>query len=163
MASGGGTGDIATWVGAVGTWVVGAVAGIIAYQQYRRDKFRPTETALRDEDRRVVVQIVNEGAGTGVVSAVNLLPPDHPRQALKFYYWEINGKKDEKQRPIPFTLPGRETAQLVLLPRPDMSFDGIRVRVDYGDGSDSGCLEIEAVRGHLYGTTYIPDKSKLTL
>jgi hypothetical protein len=160
MANSGGAGDIATWVGAVGTWLVGAVAGVIAYQQYRRDKFRPAETAFRDEDRRIVVQIINEGAGIGLVSAVNLLPPDHPRQSLKFYNWEIDGKKHETQRPIPFMLPGRATAQLVLIPRSDMSFDGIRVRVDYGDGSDSGCLEIIPIRGHLYGTTYIPDKSK---
>jgi hypothetical protein len=158
--AGSGAGDIATWVGAIGTWVVGVVAGIIAYQQYRRDKFRPTAKALRDQDRRVIVQIVNEGAGVGVVADVNLFPPDHPRQPLKFYYWEVKGQKDENQRLTPFTLPGRATAQLVLLPKPEMSFDGVRVRVDYGDGSDSGCLEIESVRGHLYGTTYIPDQSK---
>jgi hypothetical protein len=160
MANGSTAGDIGTWVGAIGTWMVGIVAGIIAYQQYRRDKFRPTATAFRDQDRRIVVQIVNEGAGIGIVSDVNLLPSAHPQQPVKFYNWEIGGEKGGAQRLTPFTLPGRATAQLVLLPKPDMSFAGIRVRVDYGDGSDSGCLEIEQVDGHLYGTTYIPDQSK---
>ena len=94
--AGGGAGDVATWVGSAGTWVVGAVAGIIAYQQYRRDKFRPAVAAFRDDDRRIVVQIINRGAGTGLISDVNLLPPDHPRQSVKFYQWEIDGKKDEK-------------------------------------------------------------------
>lgn len=157
--AGGGAGDVATWVGSAGTWVVGAVAGIIAYQQYRRDKFRPAVAAFRDDDRRIVVQIINRGAGTGLISDVNLLPPDHPRQSVKFYQWEIDGKKDETRRLTPFTLPGRATAQLVLRPKPDMAFEGIRVRVDYGDGSDSGCIEIKPVPGYIYGTTAIPDRS----
>jgi hypothetical protein len=161
MANGSGTaGDIATWVGAIGTWIAGIVAGVIAYQLYRRDKFRPTAKAFRDQDRRIIVQIVNEGAGIGVVSDINLLPPAHPRQSVEFYNWEIGGKNGKAQRLTPFTLPGRSTAQLVLLPRPGMPFEGIRVRVDYGDGSDSGCLVIVPVSGHLYGTTSIPDHSK---
>jgi hypothetical protein len=157
--AGGGAGDAATWVGAAGTWVVGVVAGVIAYQQYRRDKFRPTVAAFRDQDRRIVVQIINMGAGIGLISDVNLLPPDHPRRPAKFYQWEIDGKKDETRRLTPFTLLGRATAQLVLLPKPDMAFEGIRVRVDYGDGSDSGCIEIRPSPGHIYGTTSIPDRS----
>jgi hypothetical protein len=157
--AGAGGGDVATWVGSAGTWVVGVVAGIIAYQQYRRDKFRPTEAAFRDQDQRVVVQIINMGAGIGLVSDVNLLAPGHPGRPVQFYHWEIDGKKDETRRLTPFTLPGRSTAQLVLLPRPDMSFEGIHVRVDYGDGSDSGCVEIQSAPGHIYGTTSIPDRS----
>lgn len=149
--------DLAAWVGATGTWVVGVVAGLIAYQQYRRDLFRPTVTAFRDEDERVVVRIINQGAGTGLVQEVNLLPPNHPRGRVRYYTWEVDGSPAPGQRLAPFVLPGRASAQLVLRPEEDTPFDGIRVRVDYGHGRDSGCIGIQPVRGHLSGTTHIPE------
>ena len=89
---------------------------------------------------------------------VNLFPPNHPKQPAELYWWEVNEKEDRKQRLVPFVLPGRASAQLVLIPRSGIKFDGIRVRVDYGDGKDSGCLNITPTAGHLYGTTYIPGR-----
>jgi hypothetical protein len=151
--------DIDPQWGDLGTWVVGVVAAIIAYQQYRRDKFRPTAKAFRDDDRRIVVRIINEGAGSGLVQDINLLPQGHPEEGTKTYYWEIDEQEDKKRRLVPFALSGRATAQLVLKPLPSMSFDGIRVRIDYGDGKDSGCIDITKVDGHIYGTTHIPDWS----
>lgn len=144
--------------GDVATWVVGGVAAVIAFQQYRQNKFRPFVKAFRDDDRRVVVQIINQGGGTGLVQDVNLLPPDHPRRPIEIYWWEINGKLDKEQSLVPFTLPGSASAQLVLIPRPEMKFDGIRARVDYGDGTDSGCKVIIYTTGHIYGSTYIPGR-----
>jgi hypothetical protein len=127
--------DSVQW-GDVATWAVGAVGAAIAWQQYRQSQFRPLVVAFRDDDRRVVVQIINQGGGTGLVQDVNLLPPDHPRQAAEYCGWEIEDRLDERRRLAPFVLPGRASAQLVLIPRTGMRFDGIRVRVDYGDGKD---------------------------
>jgi hypothetical protein len=152
--------------GDVATWVVGAVAAIIASQQYRQGQFRPAAKAFRD-DRRVVIQIINEAGGSGLVQDVNLFPPDHPRKPAEFYWWEVDGNENHELRLVPFVLPGRASAQLVLIPRPDslappdspFNFDGIRVRVDYGDGRDSGCIDIIPTKtGRLYGTTYIPGR-----
>jgi len=145
--------------GDVATWAVGVIAAVIAWQQYRQSKFRPVVMAFRDRDRRIVVQIINEGGGSGLVQDVNLLPPDHPRGEVKFYWWEVGEHPDKKQRLVPFVMPGGASAQLVLIPRPEMKFDGIRVRVDYGNGTDSGCVVITPTTGHLYGTTHIPGRS----
>ena len=149
-------GDLATWVGGIGTWAVGIIAGVIAYQQYRRDQFRPAVAAFCDSRSRVVVRIVNEGAGTGEVYDVNLLPPGHPREPVVEYLWEIDGKQDERIL-VPFTLPGRASAQLVLVPLRDLT--GARVRVEYGHGRDSGCVRIRPVDWYLYGTTTLPGRS----
>jgi hypothetical protein len=145
--------------GDVATWVVGGFAAIIAWQQYRQSKFRPFVKVFRDGDRRVVVQIINEGGGTGLVQDVNLLPLDHPRRSAELYWWEVDDQLDKAQRLVPFALPCGASAQLVLIPRREMKFDGIRVRVDYGDGRDSGCRVITPTNGHIYGTTYIPGRS----
>lgn len=145
--------------GDLATWAVGAVAAIIAWQQYRQGQFRPAAKAFRD-DRRVVIQIINEAGGSGLVQDVNLLPPDHSKQSAEFYWWEVDGNENHELRLVPFVLPGRASAQLVLIPRSNINFDGIRVRVDYGDGRDSGCIDITPTNtGRLYGTTYIPGRS----
>lgn len=146
-------------LGDLATWVVGIVAAVIAGQQYRQSRFRPAVKAFRDADRRVVVQIINEANGSGLIQDVNLLPPDHPRQPAKIYWWEVDDHVDREQRLVPFVLPGQASAQLVLLALPEMNFDGIRVRVDYGNGTDSGCIAITPTSGHLYGTTSIPGQA----
>jgi hypothetical protein len=154
------SGGIHIQLGDLATWAVGVVAAAIAWQQYRQSSFRPTVKAFRDADRRIVVQIINEASGSGLIQDVNLLPPDHPRQSAKFYWWEVDNQVDSEQRLVPFVLPGQASAQLVLIPLPEMKFGGIRVRVDYGNGTDSGCICITSTEGHLYGTTYIPGHVK---
>lgn len=145
--------------GDVATWVVGAVGAAIAWQQYRQSQFRPVVMAFRDKEPRIVVQIINKTNGAGVIQDVNLMPPDHPRKSVIPYWWEIDNQLDTGRRLVPFLLPGRASAQLVLRPGKDTNFDGIRIRVDYGDGKDSGCIDIRPTKGRFYGTTYIPKNS----
>ena len=148
-------GDFGTWVAGVGTWVIGAVAGVIAWRQYRQSSFRPMVKAFCDGEGRVVVEIINEASGNGLVQDVNLLPPGHPKDPLRLYFWEIKGEEDRSQRLVPFFLPGLANAQLVLIPE-NANINGIRVRVDYGNGKDSGCVRIIYTSGRIYGSTYIP-------
>ena len=154
----------AAWVGAVGTWAVGLVAGWIALMQYRKAKFRPAVWAFRDSVGRIMVRVINEGAGAGFVSDVNLMTPKHlvrgSREGLVFYRWELEGAASD-QRPLPFSLAGGASAQLFLLPREDdkalagVSLNSLRVRVDYGDGRDSGCRRMQQVAARIFGTTFI--------
>jgi hypothetical protein len=149
-------GDVGTWFAGLGTWAVGVFAALIAVRQYRQSSFRPFVKAFSDGDNRLVVQVINEASGNGLVQEVDLLEPGHPRDALRLYFWEIDGKKDDRQRPVPFALPGQASAQLVLLPE-NANLDGIRIRVDYGNGKDSGCVKIINTPGHILGTTHIPN------
>jgi hypothetical protein len=150
-------GDVGTWVAAIGTWAVGAVAAIIAARQYRQSSFRPRAKAFYDGDKRLVIQIINEASGNGLVQDVNLLVPGHPRAgSVRSYVWEVADQTVD-QRLVPFVLPGQASARLVLRPK-NTDLTGIRVRVDYGNGKDSGCIKIMETSGHIYGSTYIPNR-----
>jgi hypothetical protein len=151
-----GRGTWADWTAAFGTWVVGLAAAAIAIAQFWHSKFRPTVSAYRDSAGRILVRIVNKGAGAGFVDEVNILPQEHEATGkTEFYKWELSGKPSAK-RPVPFPLGGGGSAQLVLLPESDEPPDSLRVRVEYGTGKDSGCCAITKVAVRLYGTTVIP-------
>jgi hypothetical protein len=111
----GASGDTATWVGSIGTCAVGILAAVIAWVQYNHSRFRPQVHAYHDLKGRVVVRVTNEGAGTGTVEDVDLLSGDPSSPALT-YVWETTGSDNDKRTPIPFTLPGLSTAQLVMQP-----------------------------------------------
>lgn len=150
------SGTWADWAAAFGTWVVGIAAAAIAIAQLRRSKFRPVVSAYRDTEGRIMVRIVNKGAGAGFVDEVNVLPPQHETTGdTEFYQWELSGKSSAK-RPLPFPLGGSTSAQLVLLPKSAAPPESLRVRIEYGTGKDSGCCAITPVGVRLYGTTVIP-------
>jgi hypothetical protein len=152
----GGTGDLATWVGSVGTCVVGLLAAVIALVQYNHGRFRPRVRAYHDLRGRIVVRVTNEGAGTGTVEDVDLLP-GVPGKPVVTYTWEITGSDDDKRTPLPFTLPGLSTAQLVLLPtNPKAITEATRARVTYGNGDRSPATELTKAKGTIIGTTTIP-------
>jgi hypothetical protein len=87
-------GDVPGWLGALGALVVGAAAIVISVAQFRiaeqqtqiakhqaniaakqfeHEQFRPLIKAYCDEARRVAVQVVNQGAGSGQVQDLNLM------------------------------------------------------------------------------------------
>ncbi|WP_157557789.1 hypothetical protein [Intrasporangium oryzae] len=150
---------------AVGTWAVGIMAFWIAYVQYRNAQFRPAVSAFREASGRVMIRIVNQGSGAGIVQDVNLLTPRHLAPAtnaeLVYYDWEIDKQKSDVH-PLPFPLEGGGSADLFLIVNPgdkslhDFPLDAVRIRVDYGSGKDSGCIAMRTVRFRLYGTTRIP-------
>jgi hypothetical protein len=145
----------ADWVEALGTWAVGLTVAWIAGVQYRNSKFRPAVWAFCDTDRRIMIRVVNQGTGPGLITDVNLMPAAHLDGGdIEFYQWEFDGKPST-QRPVPFTLPGNASAQLFLIPGHDVKNADLRVRVDYGSGKDSGCQPITAVEGRLFGSTVI--------
>jgi hypothetical protein len=155
------TGDTATWVGAVGTWFVGLVAGLIAWLQYRHNKFWPDVVAYRDGAGRIAVRIINKGAGVGSVEDVNLLrtrrsPAEEP---VISYRWEIDGQPAAKVGSSPFPVMGASTAQVVLLPLENQAHevtDDAHVRVRYGTGRWSKPTKLTKMDGYLYGSTSIP-------
>jgi hypothetical protein len=151
-----GQGTWADWAAALGTWVVGVAAAAIAIAQFWQSKFRPVVSAYRDSEGRILVRIVNHGAGAGFVDEVNILPQQHEVTGrTEFYKWELWGKPSTT-RPVPFPLSGGGSAQLILLPESDAPPESLRVRVEYGTGKDSGCCAITSVPTRLYGTTTIP-------
>jgi hypothetical protein len=152
----GASGDTATWVGSIGTCAVGILAAVIAWVQYNHSRFRPQVHAYHDLKGRVVVRVTNEGAGTGTVEDVDLLSGDPSSPALT-YVWETTGSDNDKRTPIPFTLPGLSTAQLVMQPTKAKAVTpATRARVTYGNGRRSRPIEITKVAGTIFGTTTIP-------
>jgi hypothetical protein len=156
------TGDTATWVGSVGTWFVGLVAGVIAWRQFQHGRFRPEVRAYRDEASRIAVRLTNRGAGAGSVEYVDLLPERRPRRGtpLIAYRWEVAGKPAETLGSSPFTLPGASTAQLVLLANnPADITEDAHVRVRFGTGHRSAPCPLKHVPGRIYGSTNVPGQS----
>jgi hypothetical protein len=153
------SGDTATWVGSIGTCAVGLLAAIITWVQYNHSRFRPRVHAYHDSRDRVVVRVTNEGAGTGTVEDIDLLSADPSSPALT-YVWEIAGNEDDKRTAVPFTLPGLSTAQLVLQPTKAQAVTpATRARVTYGNGRRSRPIEVNEVKGTIFGTTTIPGAS----
>ena len=149
-------GTAADWTAAAGIWVLGALAAWIAVAQYRHRQFRPSVWAYRDTDGRILVRIVNQGSGSGFVDQVSLLPQDHERTGrAERYDWELAGAASI-DRPLPFALAGGASAQLFLLPVTTAHPRSLRVRVEFGAGTDSGCRPINGVTNRLYGSTVIP-------
>ena len=104
--------DLAAWVDAIGTWVVGLALAAITVLQYRHSRFRPKVRAYRDLRHRIVVRVTNEGAGAGTVEDVDLVNNHDPSSHVVPYTWELpGGQEDESTRtPLPFALPGLSTA-----------------------------------------------------
>jgi hypothetical protein len=152
------SGDTATWVGSIGTWFVGLVAGTIAWRQYEYGRFRPEVRAYRDDRGRIAVRLANRGAGSGSVEYVDLLPARRPRPdtPLIAYRWEVDGKPAADLGSSPFTLAGASTAQLVLLAADPADITGeTHVRVRFGNGRRSTPCPLKPVSGHVYGSTNI--------
>lgn len=156
------TGDTATWVGSLGTWFVGLVAGVIAWRQFQHGRFRPQVHAYRDDDGRIVVRLVNRGAGAGSVEDVDLLAARRPVSdvPLVAYRWEVAGTPAPGLGSSPFTLPGASTAQLVLLPEDATAItDKVHVRVHFGTGHRCAPRPLRRIRGRIYGSTSIPGET----
>jgi hypothetical protein len=154
--------DLAAWVDAIGTWVVGLAVAAITVLQYRHSRFRPKVRAYRDLRHRIVVRVTNEGAGAGTVEDVDLVNDHDPGSHVVAYTWEFPGEQaDEPTRtPLPFALPGLSTAQLVLKPQQEDDItEATRAQVFYGNDEDSGCVELQKVPGTVFGSTSIPGSS----
>lgn len=149
------SGDVAAWVGAGATVLLGVIAAAIAWMQFTHSKFNPSEYAAFDKAGRILVRVVNEGSGSGTVENVRLLGTlNDGRVVALAYRWEIEGAKS-MDRPLPFPLAGGGVAQLFLLPHPREDTSNAKVEVSYGDKSRSKPLVLRPVDGRLVGTTTI--------
>jgi len=169
-------GDVPGWLGALGALVVGGAAVVISIAQFRiaeqqtqiaqhqariaekqfeHEGFRPLIKAYCDEERRVAVQVVNQGAGSGQVQDLNLIVHGDLVRMRKFE-WEMPEDTPPDTAPVPFLIGGLQTAQLVVIPEPELDLGDVCVRIDYGDGSRSDLIELIALRGRIHGTTAIP-------
>jgi hypothetical protein len=169
-------GDVPGWLGALGALVVGGAAVVISIAQFRiaeqqtqiaqhqariaekqfeHERFRPLIKAYCDEERRVAVQVVNQGAGSGQVQDLNLIVHGDLVRMRKFE-WEMPEDTPPDTAPVPFLIGGLQTAQLVVIPEPELDLGDVCVRIDYGDGSRSDLIELIALRGRIHGTTAIP-------
>ncbi len=144
-------GDLATWVGGIGTWAVGVLAAFIAWSQYRNGIFKPSAKAYVDPDRKTVaVRIVNLGGAAGMVDRVDII--NHHNDPLMDLDW---GDDWRAHPPVPFILPGKASAILVLKTATDVR-EKSRLEVVYGDGSSSGCLKLVKSDGTLAEQTILP-------
>jgi hypothetical protein len=149
--------DTATWVGSLGTWAVGVIAAVIAWIQYQHSRFRPRVLAYRDSDGRVVVRITNDGAGSGGIEDIDLLNQHDSNVPVIPFDFELPGAIRQAETPVPFTLPGLSTAQLVFKPKQASSITAAtRARVMYGNGHRSPCVKITQVNGRIFGSTSVP-------
>jgi hypothetical protein len=156
MSQSSGASDWATWIGAGGTWAVGILAAVIAWMQYRNGVFRPKATTYVEAPtwRRIAVRITNRGGAAGMVERVELVTVDHEAAPLVDYEWEGWNPSE----PVPFVLPGKASAILVLSLKKALAKD-VRVRIRYGDGGSSGCLDLQTVPGTLKEKTTLPPDS----
>ncbi len=148
----------ADWAAVLGlpVTVVGVIVTIWAV--LRRPRFKPIVTAVVDTERRIVVNLANEGARPGTVRDVNLLSVDHVSTLeMQIFRWEQTNVPIDGSL-VPFVLPAHQSADLVLRPDPEVPLEGLRVRVDYGKG-DSGCIKIDHTEGRHFGTTSIPNSA----
>ncbi|WP_371480694.1 hypothetical protein [Kitasatospora sp. NBC_00315] len=135
----------------IGTWLVGVVAGIIAIQQLRNASFLPCATAgweigwQGEEEaknrRMVVIHLTNHGGAAGMVERIVMTDPDHDViDATICVGWE-----EAPQQPLPFILPGKSSAVIVLKPSESPQFVGNRrALVIYGNGKKK-CLPMKKV------------------
>jgi hypothetical protein len=148
------SGDAAAWVGAIGTWVIGGVAALIAFTQFNNARFRPKVLAFLDLHNRLVIQVANRGTGASSLGRVDALGPSIIKGARPRldYRWEIAGRVSDSS-PLPFLLPGLAAAQLVLLPAEDDATPDI-VSIYFSNRSvDVEVIKIEAI---VAGSTTIP-------
>lgn len=150
-------------LGTVGTWVAGLSAAAIALVQLYRSGFQPRVIAYHDSSDRIVVRVINNAGGAGMIEDLSFLSPGHgPNTPELFYRWEIAGRIVSSQTPLPFALPGYSTAQLVVkLRAPASQLPGIRARVKYGNDRKSRCTKIEDIEGTIFGSTQIPGIANL--
>jgi hypothetical protein len=159
--------DWAAWLSAAGTWFIGAVAGTIAYKQYRHGTaarnpkyFKPRiVSVLADLDRRVLIQLVNEGPASGVIAQLDVLPPMHQVSgALESYRWDIDGMIGDKEA-IPFLLEGYASAELVIEVLGESPMLGLAVRIDYSgpaQNRQTDCTKVsEVLQYPLAHTTHV--------
>ena len=152
-------GDVEQWVGALATLLVGALAGAIAWLQYRNSVFRPdVEVAAEAEPdtngrQNVAIRVVNRGGAPGSIERIQLLDGRHHRVAVA---WK--SPWSDTNPPLPFLLPGKASAILVLQ-QPKMLGDDVKVKIIYGDRKDRGCTDIHRARGVLLEYTALPPGS----
>jgi hypothetical protein len=144
-------GDLATWVGSIGTWAVGVLAAFIAWSQYRNGIFKPdAKVYVAPDARTVAVRIVNLGGAAGMVDRVDIIN-DHDGPLMDIDW----GDDWRAHPPVPFILPGKASAILVLKTATDVRTQS-RLEVVYGDASSSGCLELVETDGSLAEQTILP-------
>ena len=137
---------------ALATWVLGLVAAVIAVQQLMNSMFRPQAQSIceasepEDPRRIIVVRITNRGGAAGMVESIDMVHSDHLLKGRdrdvsvqeKYYpNWELD------QPPLPFLLPEKSSAVIVLGPCDEKGFDkGRRAFVTYGNGKQV-CVRLE--------------------
>lgn len=111
------------------------LAGTIAWLQYRNGVFRPKAmTSIEEPTRgRVAVRITNHGGAAGMVERIELLTSRHEQAPLVDHDWEGWGS----EAPLPFVLPGKASAVLVLKPKEVLPKDA-RIRVWSAMGNPPG-------------------------
>jgi hypothetical protein len=89
-----------------------------------------------------------------MVERIELLTSRHEQAPLVDYDWEGWGS----DAPLPFILPGKASAVIVLKPKEVLPKDA-RIRVWYGSGKSSGCLDPHLAMGTLAEKTVLPPES----
>jgi hypothetical protein len=140
-----GIGDLATWLGTLGTWSVGVLAAIIAAIQYRNSIFRPrTVSYIQSDGLRIALRVINMGGAAGMVERVELVTDDDDAPLVD-YGWDGWDGCD----PVPFILPGKASAILLLaLNRPAEA--ELRMIVSYGNGTGFRTDHLAAGKGRYF-------------
>lgn len=98
----------------------------------------------------VAVRIVNLGGAAGMVDRVEIIN-DHDGPLMDLDW----GDDWRAHPPVPFILPGKASAILVLKTATEVRKQS-RLVVVYGDGTSSSCLELVESDGNLAEQTILP-------
>jgi hypothetical protein len=142
--------------GAVGTWVVGVLALLIAILQYVGSIFRPSAdarlgpVAIKHPATRIVVNLRNRGGSPGMVVRVWVVAdPDHKIDVdVDFPGWSRD------RPPYPFMLAGRSTAVIIMDLKEDIKASA-RVLIEYDRGRQ------HCVAPHPVTSSLAPNRTQL--
>ena len=140
-------GDLATWVDAAGTWAVGFIAGVIAWQQLRAGGFRPDFDCYlsKKEPQWLVIVLTNMGNSPGEVEQINAVAKHgHPIEE-NWRDWGLG---------VPFTLAGRSSATVVVEGK-HFTVEQSQVTIECA-GKQLGPKSPRAVEHRIAATTVLP-------
>lgn len=138
------TSDVAAWVSAGSTAVLGIVGAVFTFWQWRMTRFRPKLSSRIDEQREAIdLLIVNKGRASGIIDRAQIMRPDKTIDDRV----QFDSFPDNEFRPL--SLPAMASMRIIILAPLDTTFDkGVQVIVGVGS-AEPKIITPTAIRSEL--------------